>query len=323
MKAIVQEEYGSPDLLESRDIATPTIADDEVLVEVRAAALRIGNLFVVRGSPFPVRLASGLRRPKDRVPGFDLAGRVAAVGSQVTTLAPGDEVFGVGHGACAEYARATAELLVAKPRALTFEEAAAIPTSALAALHGLRDAGRLQAGQRVLINGASGGVGTYAVQIARILGAEVTGVCGAANVELVRSLGADHVIDHTREDFTQGGPRYDLIFDNVENHSLSHVRRALIPSGTLVLNSGTGARGFGLLARLVWPVVLSAFVRQDLRRYLSTPNRSDLTYLAGLVDQGALRPVVDRTFPLCETAAAFRHVEGGHARGNVVVTLAA
>jgi NADPH:quinone reductase-like Zn-dependent oxidoreductase len=323
MRAIVQERYGSPEVLEDRDVAVPAIDAGEVLIRVRAASVRVGNCFVVRGSPFPVRLMSGLLRPRDHVPGFDLAGVVEAVGSEVTTFRPGDEVFGVGKGAWAEYASALERDIVAKPNGLTFEEAAALPTSGLAALHGLRDAGQLRAGQRVLINGASGGVGTFAVQIAKSMGAEVTGVCSTKNLELVRSIGADHVIDYTRQDFTQAGTRYDLILDNVENRSLSAVRGALAPSGTLVLNGGTGAGGFRMLLRLVRPILLSPFVGQSLRRYLSMPNQADLVALKALVDAGKVRPVIDRTFALAETPAAVRHVESGRARGNVTIALPA
>jgi len=327
VKAIVQDRYGGFEVLALKDLAEPAIGDGEVLVQVVAAGLHIGDVFAVRGSPFPVRMLSGVSRPKYGVPGYDVAGRVAAVGSGVTRLKPGDEVFGVCRwpkaGACAEYSRAASDGLVHKPAELTFEAAAAIPTSASAALHGLRDAGRLQAGQHVLINGASGGVGTFAVQIAKALGAEVTAVCSTRNVELVRSLGADHVIDYTKEDFTKAGQGYDLIVDNIENRSLSEVRRALTPNGTLVLNSGTGAGGLRLLARLVRPVVLSPFVGHNLRRYLSTPNQADLQFLRALVEKGQLRPVIDTTYPLSETAAALRHIESGRARGKVVVAVAA
>jgi NADPH:quinone reductase-like Zn-dependent oxidoreductase len=321
VKAVVQDRYGPMEVLEVRDIETPAIGDHEVLVRVRAAGLHVGDCFVVRGSPFPVRLMSGLLRPKYGVPGFDVAGHVEAVGRSVRGFQAGDEVFGVGSGACAEYVRATEDKLVSKPAVLTYQEAAAIPTSALAALHGLRDAGRLQPGQKVLINGASGGVGTFAVQIAKALGAEVTAVCSTRNVDLVRSVGADHVIDYTRDDFTKGGPRYDLILDNVENRSVSDCRRALTPAGALVLNSGTGAGGLAMFVRLVWPLVLSPFVRQDLRRYLSQPNQADLSFLRTLVEDGKLRPVIDRTYALRETAAALRHIEEGHARGKVVVAV--
>ena len=321
MKAIVQERYGPIEALHSSEIDKPQIGDDEVLVRVRAAGLHIGDVFGVRGSPFPVRLATGLLRPRLGIPGFDAAGEVAAVGSKVTRFRAGDEVFGVVHGACAEYARAPERTLAAKPAGLTFEEAAAIPTSALAALHGLRDAGKLRPGHQVLINGASGGVGTFAVQIAKALGAEVTAVCGTANVDLVRSLGADAVIDYTKEDFASGGPRYDVVLDNIENRSLAEVRRALKPGGTLVLNSGTGAGGLALLVRLVGPLLLSPFARQKMRRYLSNPNRADLEILAALAEEGKLRAVIDRTYTLPETPAALHHIATGHARGKVVVAV--
>jgi NADPH:quinone reductase-like Zn-dependent oxidoreductase len=317
----MQDRYGPVDVLRSRDIDVPAIGDDEVLVQVRAAGLHIGDVFAVRGTPFPVRLASGLRRPKLGIPGLDVAGEVAAVGGSVTRLRPGDLVFGVARGTCAEYTIANEGELVRKPDSLSFEEAAAIPTSALAALHGLR-AGRLQAGQTVLIVGASGGVGTFQIQIAKALGAEVTAVCSTRNVELVRSLGADAVIDYTREDFTRAGPRFDLILDNIENRPVSAVRRALTPRGMLILNSGTGATGLRMLARLAWPLVLSPFVRHTLRRYLSTPNQADLEHLKELVEAGTLRPVIDRTYPLSETPAALRHIEMGHARGKVVAAVA-
>ena len=319
MKAMIHDAYGPPELLELRDIAPPAIGDDGVLVRIHAAGLHVGDCFGVRGSPFPMRLASGLLRPRYGVPGFDLAGRVEAVGRNVTRFQPGDEVFGACQGSCAELASTGENQLAAKPANLGMEEAAALPTSGLAALHGLRDAGKVRAGQKLLVNGASGGVGTFAVQIGKALGAEVTGVCSTANVELVRSLGADHVIDHTREDFTRGGGKYDVILDNVENRSLSEVRRALAPGGTLVLNSGTGASGVAFLVRLLKPLVVSPFVRQNLRRYLSMPNHEDLVVLKEMVEAGKLRPVIDRTVPLSGTAAALRHIEGGHARGKVVV----
>ena len=321
MRAIIHDRYGSIDSLETREIERPTLGERDVLVRVRAAGLHVGDVFAVRGSPFPVRFFSGLRRPKYGVPGLDLAGVVEEVGSGVTRFAPGDEVFGTGEGTSAEFARAAEDLIASKPVALTFEEAAAIPTSAFAALHGLRDAGRVKAGQRVLINGASGGVGTFAVQLAKAFGAEVTAVTSARNAELVRSLGADHVIDYTREDFTLGGRRYDVILDNIENRTLSEVRRALAPSGTLVLNSGTGASGIAMLVRLVRPILISPFVNQNLRRYTSTPNRADLEILAGLVADGKLRPVIDATFPLSEAPAALSRIASGHARGKVVVAV--
>jgi NADPH:quinone reductase-like Zn-dependent oxidoreductase len=321
MKAIVQDRYGSLEALEGRDIARPEIDDHEVLVRVGAAGLNIGVVFGVKGTPLLMRLESGLLRPKYGVPGYDFAGQVEAVGAGVTNLRPGDEVFGVAKGTCAEYVRVSEDKLAIKPVNLSYEEAAALPVSALAALHGLRDAGKLQPGQTVLINGASGGVGTFAVQIAKALGAEVSGVTSTRNVEMVRSLGADHVIDYTKEDFTKGGPRYDLIFDNVENRSLGDCRRALTPGGTLVLNSGTGARGLAMLVRLARPFVLSPFVHHTLRRYLSHPNRADLTVLKALVEEGKLRPIVDSTYPLGDTSAALRLIEAGHARGKVVVVV--
>jgi NADPH:quinone reductase-like Zn-dependent oxidoreductase len=321
MKAIVYERYGSFDDLEMRDIAKPIIEADEVLVRMRAAGLHVGDCFAVRGSPFVMRLAIGLLKPKHGIPGFDGAGEVEAVGAAVRHFQPGDAVFGQCDRACAEYAAVNQDKLALKPANLTFEQAAALPTSALAALHALRDVGKVGPGQEVLINGASGGVGTFAVQIAKSFGANVTGVCSTRNVEMVRSLGADHVIDYTKEDFTRDGRRYDVIFDNVENRSLSDCRRALTPSGTLILNSGTGAQGIGMLVRLVKPLVLSPFVQQNLRRYLSVANHKDLVVLKELVESGRLTPVIDRAHRLHETAEALRYIEGGHARGKVVITI--
>ena len=239
----------------------------------------------------------------------------------MTGFERGDEVFGASHGTCAEYVRAPATKLAHKPASLTFAEAAAIPTSGLAALHGLRDAGNVQAGQRVLIVGASGGVGTFALQIAKSYGAEVTGVCRTRNVDLVRSLGADYVIDYSLEDFTQERKQYDLIFDNVENRSLSEVRRALAPEGTLVLNSGTGAKGIAMLLRLAKPLVLSPFARQNMRRFLSKPNDKDLNVLKELVESGKLKPVIDKTYALEDTAEALSYIETGHASGKVVINV--
>jgi NADPH:quinone reductase-like Zn-dependent oxidoreductase len=323
MQAMTQDVYGPPDILSLRTIARPTPGADAVLVRVHAAALHIGDSFGVRGTPLLMRMATGLFRPKPGVPGFDLAGIVEAVGPGVTTFRPGDAVFGASHGTCAEFVSTPAARLALTPANLTFEQAAAVPTSALAALHGLRDAGGLTQGQKVLINGAAGGIGTFAVQIARAFGAHVTGVCSTRNVDLVRSLGADAVIDYTTEDFTRAGRQYDLIFDNVENRPVAECRRALTPTGTLVLNSGSGGQGFGLLVRLLRPLVLSPFVRQNLRRYLSTPNRADLVLLKALIESGAVRPVIDRLFPLQATPEALRHIETGHVRGKVVITVAA
>jgi len=321
MKAMAYDTYGSFDVLAIRDIARPVVKDREVLVRVLAVGLHIGDCFGVRGAPFGMRIVSGLLTPKYGVPGFDVAGHVEAVGSQVNRFHPGDAVFGACHGSCAEYARTGEDKLALKPVNLTFEEAAALPTSGLAALHGLRDAGKVRFGQKVLINGASGGVGTFAVQIAKAFGADVTGVCSTGNVDLVRSIGADQVIDYTQEDFTQRAWQYDVIFDSVENRSLSDCRRALTPTGTLVLNSGTGAEGIGMLIRIVKPLVLSRFVQHNLRRFLSVAHHEDLVVLKRLVESGTLRPVIDRTYPLQETPAALAYIETGHARGKVVITV--
>lgn len=321
MQAVSYDRYGSFDVLSVRQVPRPLAKDHEVTVGVGAAALNIGDCFSVRGSPFAMRLATGLLKPKYGVPGFDVAGRVETVGASVTRFQAGDLVFGTCHGACAEYAVAQERTLAPKPASLTLAEAAAVPTSALTALHAMRDAGQVKAGHKVLINGASGGVGSFAVQIAKALGAEVTGVCSTANVEMVRSLGADHVIDYSREDFTAAGNSYDVILDNVENRSLSECRRVLAPRGTLVLNSGTGASGITMLVRLVKPFVVGPFVRQRLRRFLSVPNNRDLKVLTDWIETGALRAVIDKTFPLSDTAMALRYIESGHTRGKVVITI--
>lgn len=320
MLAITHDRYGAVDSLEHREVPAPELGARDVLVRVHAASLHPGDVFTVTGSPFPVRIDTGLFRPKRGTPGFDIAGTVVATGPAATRWRVGDEVFGTGRGAAAELAATAEDQLVAKPASLSFETAAAIPTSGLAALHALRDAGRVRAGQRVLVNGASGGIGSFAVQIAKALGAHVTGVASTANVELVRSLGADRVIDYTREDFTSTGP-YDVILDNVENRRLGDVRRALAPRGTLILNSGTGASGVRFFARLVAPILLSPFVGQNLKRYLSTPNATDLAELRDLAESGRLRSVVERTWSLEETPAALRHIASGHARGKVVIAM--
>lgn len=322
MKAIVYDEYGSFDLLELRDIEKPAVGDDEVRVRVEGVGLHVGDCFSVRGTPFVMRFATGLFRPRHGIPGFDVAGRVETVGKDVTLFQPGDEVFGACNGACAEFVCVKEGSLARKPAKLSFEQAAALPTSALAALHALRDLGKVQAGQKVLINGASGGVGTFAVQIAKSLGAEVTGVCSTANLEMIRSIGADDAIDYSQDDFTLSEQSYDLIFDNVENRSLSELRAALSSKGMLILNSGTGARGIRMMARLVKPLVLNPFVSQSLRRYLSVPNHEDLVALQELVDAGELSPVIDKSYPLDQTATALAYIERGHARGKVVVRLA-
>jgi NADPH:quinone reductase-like Zn-dependent oxidoreductase len=316
MKAIVQTGYGSPDVLELREIDKPVVKADEVLVRVHSAAIHAGDYFSMRGVPYVVRMFVGFPKPKNYVPGFDVAGHVETVGRNVTQFQPGDEVFGACDGACAEYACAAEDTFVLKPANLTFEQAAAVPTSAVTALQGLRDAGKVQSGQQVLINGASGGVGTFAVQIAKSFGAEVTGVCSTRNVDLVRSIGADHVIDYTQEDFAQGGPRYDLILDNVANRSFSDFRRALTPQGVIIPNSGHGGMGYVIKAFL-----LSLFMRQHGSMYLTKPNHQDLVVLKELIEAGKITPVIDRTYPLSKTPEAMGYAAEGHVRGKVVITV--
>jgi NADPH:quinone reductase-like Zn-dependent oxidoreductase len=320
MQAIVQERYGSADVLERRDIDRPVIADSEVLVRVHAASIHVGDVIVMTGSPFLMRMATGLRKPKNQVPGTDIAGTVEAVGKDVKALRPGDDVFGWCTGAFAEYGRATEDQFVKMPANLSFGQAAAIGVSATTALQLLRDEGHVQPGQKVLINGASGGVGTFAVQIAKAFGAEVTGVCSTKNVELVRSIGADHVIDYTEEDFRKGGPRYDLILDNVGDHSMSATRQALTPNGTLLSNGGGHAGG--ALGRIIRLAIVSMFVRQQGKPSPKFQNRADLQSLKELVEAGKVRPVIDGTWPLRETPKAIGHVAAGHARGTVVIAVA-
>jgi len=323
MQAIVQDTYGSTEVLQSRDIDKPQIGDTEVLVRVHAASVHVGDWILMTGSPFVMRFATGLRKPKNPVPGTDVAGTVEAVGKDVTQLRPGDEVFGWCTGAFAEYACAGEDHFVPKPATLTFEQAAAVGVSASTALQLLRDQGKVQPGQTVLINGASGGVGTFAVQIAKAFGAEVTGVCGTRNVDMVRSLGADHVIDYTQEDFTQGGQRYDFILDNVANHSLSATRRALTPNGRLQSNGGGHARGrwIGSLGSVIKVAAVSLFVRQQLGPSIKFPNRADLLVLKDLLEAGKITPVIDGTYPLRGTPEAIAQVGDGHARGTVVITV--
>ncbi len=318
MKAIVQKAYGSSDVLELREIEKPPVGDADIRVRVVAASVHAGDYFIMKGVPYVARFSAGWPRPKGYVPGYDVSGVVDAVGKNVTQLRPGDEVFGeCGGGACAEYVSAAADRFVLKPATLSFEQAAAVPVSALAALQGLRDAAKVQPGQRILINGASGGVGTFAVQIAKSMGAEVTGVCSGRNVDLVRSIGADHVVDYTREDFTRSGLRYDIIFDNVANRSFADCRRALAEEGVLVPNSGNSGISYILKA-----FVRSLFVRQQGRPFLSTPNQADLLVLKSLIESGSLKPVIDRTYPLDETAEAIAYVGQGHAQGKVVIVVA-
>jgi NADPH:quinone reductase-like Zn-dependent oxidoreductase len=323
MKAIVQEAYGSADVLELRDVDKPKIADDEVLVRVHAAGVDRGVWHVMTGVPYPIRLAGyGLRAPKNPVPGMDMAGIVEAVGADVTRFQPGDEVFGIGKGAFAEYARASENKLAPKPANLTFEQAAVVAISGLTALQGLRDKGRVEPGQNVLIIGASGGVGTYAVQLAKAFGAKVTGVCSTTKKDMVRSLGADHVIDYTRDDFADGTQRYDLIIDIGGNSSLSRLRRALAPNGTLVITGGEGGgRWLGGNDRQIRALLLSRFVSQKLTTFVSKENHEDMLVLKDLIEAGKITPVIDRTYPLGEVPEAIRYVEQGKARGKVVITV--
>jgi NADPH:quinone reductase-like Zn-dependent oxidoreductase len=317
MKAIVHETYGSPEVLEARDIEKPQMGDGDVLVRVHAASVHVGDWILMTGKPFVMRMATGLRAPKNPVPGTDIAGTVEAVGKDVLHLRPGDEVFGWCAGAFAEYASAPEGQLIKKPANLTFEQAAAVGVSATTALQLLRDNAKVTPGQKVLVNGASGGVGSYAVQIAKALGAEVTGVTSTNNVDLVRSIGADHVIDYTRDDFTAGGPRYDLIFDNVGNHSMARTRRALRPTGTLISNGG--GHTDGKLARTLRTMVASMLVRGQAGPSLKTQNHDDLLALRELVEAGTIRPVIDGTYSLSETPDAIRRVASGHARGTIVI----
>ena len=323
MKAIVYHEYGSPDVLELQDVDKPVVEDDEVLVRVRAASANPADWHFMRGVPYVMRPQSGLRKPKNGFLGRDIAGEVEAVGNDVTGFRPGDEVFAnVESGGFAEYASVAEGLLVATPVNLTFEQAAAVPLAALTALQGLRDAGHVQPEQKVLIIGASGGVGTFAVQITKSLGADVTGVCSTRNMELVRSLGADHVIDYTQADFTQSGQKYDLVFQLAGTSSPSDLRRSLTSEGTLVLSSGdSDGRWIGPVDRLVKAAVLSPFVSQKLGSFLAKPNRDDLQFLKELIEAGKLMPVIDRTYPLSEVPEAIRYLEEGHARGKVVIAV--
>ncbi len=320
MKAVMRYRYGPSAVLQVEEVGKPEVGDNEALVRVRAAAVNPADWHVMTGLPYVARAAFGLRAPKEHRLGRDVAGTVEAVGKNVTRFRPGDDLYGeVDAGSFAEYVCVAEDSAAPKPANLTFEQAAAVPLAGITALQGLRDAGALRTGQRVLINGASGGVGTFAVQIGRWLGAEVTGVCSTRNLDLVRSLGAAHAIDYSREDFAQGPQRYDVIFDLAGNRSLSDLRRALTPEGTLVLSSGSGGRWLGPVGQIATAVVLSPFVRQRLRTLVARRNYKDLAVLTELVESGRVKPVVDRTYPLSETAEAIRHVEAGHARGKVVV----
>jgi len=319
MQAITQDAYGSHDVLQVVDIDKPEIGDDEVLVRVDAASVHVGDWILMTGSPVVLRLATGLRKPRNRVPGTDVAGTVEAVGKNVERLRAGDEVFGWCAGAFAEYARASESQFIRKPANLTLVQAAAVGVSASTALQLLRDDAKVQPGQKVLINGASGGVGTFAVQIAKAFGAEVTGVCSTKNVDLVRSIGADHVIDYTRADFTEGPERYDVILDNVGNHTMARTRGALTPTGTLISNGGGHADG--KLSRTLRTMLVSMFVRRQASPTVKTQNRADLVALRELVEAGTITPVIDRTYALRAVPEAIDHVAAGRARGTVVIAM--
>lgn len=321
MAAASYTHYGPLDSVAVRSVDRPRPGADEVLIRVRSAALHVGDCFSVRGTPLLMRAYTGLLRPRYGVPGFDFAGVVEAVGDSVTKVAPGDRVVATREraGGCAEYAVALSDELVALPDEVSFDHAAAVPTSGLAALHALRDVAQLQPGQRVLINGASGGVGCFAVQIARHLGASVTAVCSERNASWVSELGADEVIDYGSSDFTELGPVFDVVFDNVENRSLRDCRKVLRPNGTLILNSGTGASGLRMFWRLVHPLVLNPFVDHSLRRYLSVPNPEDLAHLVELLQTGVVVAPVHDTFALDDTVAALQLIASGRARGKTVI----
>jgi NADPH:quinone reductase-like Zn-dependent oxidoreductase len=325
MKAIVYCDYGLANL-KLQDVEKPTPKDDQVLVRVRAASVNPYDWHFIEGTPYIMRLMGvGLRKPKDTRLGVDFAGTVEAVGKSVTQFKPGDEVFGGRGGAFAEYVCARANRALAlKPSSLTFEQAASVNIAGITALQALRDNGKVQPGQKVLINGASGGVGTFAVQIAKSLGADVTGVCSTRNVDLVRSLGADHVIDYTKEDFAKGEQRYDVILDNVPNHSLSECRRILNPKGKYVMIGGGGpndSRWVGPFGRVIHTLLLSPFVSQKMGMMMADANQKDLTVLGNMLQSGKIKPVIDRTYKLSEVPAAIAYLEQGHARGKVVITL--
>jgi NADPH:quinone reductase-like Zn-dependent oxidoreductase len=326
VKAIVRDSYGSPDVLELTDIDKPEPADDEVLLRVHAASVNPADWHILRGIPYIARMQFGLRKPKDRILGCDVAGHIEAVGKDVTMLQPGEEIFGSpfmhGLGAFAEWVCISEDLLAPKPATLSFEQAAAVPLAALTALQALRDQGRIEPGHKVLIIGASGGVGTFAVQIAKSFDAEVSGVCSTRNMEMVRSLGADHVIDYTVEDFTQSGQKYGLIFQLAGTLSPSECRSALTSNGTLVISSGESeGRWIGPVERVIKALVLSPFVSQKMASFTVRPNREDLQLLKLFIEDGTLTPVIDRTYPLAQLPEAIRYLEEGHARGKIVITV--
>jgi len=322
MKAVTQDTYGPSDVLKFGDIDVPAVGDDQVLVRVKAAGVNPGDWAVMNGLPYIARPVYGWGRPKNAVRGTDVAGLVEAVGEGVTRFKVGDEVFGSGDGTYAEYTAADEGALALKPGNASFEQAAAVPMAGLVALQAVRDHGRVTAGHKVLINGASGGVGTFAVQIAKSLGAHVTGVCSTRNVEMVRAIGADHVIDYTQHDFTRNEPRYDFILDNVANHPLSDLRHALTPTGTLVPNNGGfDNRWFASGGRVIHAHALRLVAKRNLRPFLVSYNPEDLTTLKDLIDAGTVTPIIDRTFPLIDTPQAIAFVGEGHARGKVAITV--
>ena len=321
MRTVIQPAYGGPDVLEVRDVDVPVTGGGEVLVRVRAAGLNIGDWHLLRGIPYVMRLVFGFRRPRKAIPGMDLAGEVEAVGAGVTGLTPGDAVFGWAPGVFAEYASVPENNLLAMPRGLTFEQAAAVGDSAFTALIAVRDQGRVGPGDSVLINGASGGIGTFAIQMAKSFGAEVTAVCSGRNAELVRSLGADHVIDYTREDFTQGDRQYDVMLDLIGNRPLAECRRSLAPRGTyVVVGVKDMGRWFGL-ARQFKAVFTAPFVSQKMRVFVCKHTRADLAVLKQLVEAGDVQPVLDQRYELAQVREAFAALGSGHARGKTVITV--
>jgi NADPH:quinone reductase-like Zn-dependent oxidoreductase len=323
MKAATYQRYGPSDVVQITEVEKPVPNDNEVLIKVRAASVNPLDWHFMRGTPYMLRAAAGLHQPKDKRLGVDVAGEVEAAGRNVTQFKTGDEVFGVCRGAFAEYACASETKLVKKPYKVTFEQAASVPIAAFTALQGLRDEGQIQAGQKVLINGAAGGVGTFAVQIAKSFGADVTGVCSTKNVDMVRSIGADGVVDYTREDFTKSGQRYDLLFDCIGNHSLSACRRVLNPKGKYVPVGGSAGRWMiGTLVRSMATLVLSRFVSQKLVVFfLAKAKKEDLNVIRELLEAGKVTPVIDKCYRLSEVSEAIRYLEEGHARGKVVITL--
>ncbi|OGC77001.1 MAG: alcohol dehydrogenase [candidate division Zixibacteria bacterium RBG_16_50_21] len=322
MKAIVYHNYGSPDVLKLEEVPKPTPRDDGVLIRVHAASANAGDWHLLRGKPFLVRLMGyGLLKPKNKLLGWDIAGRVETVGRNVTQFKPGDEVFGACSGAFAEYACTSESRLVRKPDNVTFEQAAAAPVAALTALQGLRDKGKIQPGQKILINGAGGGVGTFAVQIAKSFGAEVTAVSSTRNLVLARSIGADFVIDYSQEDFTKSGQRYGLILDCFANHSLFACRRVLNPKGKYIVVGGPSGSMFGLLAGWISALVLSRLVSQKFIMFIAKLSKEDLTVMRDLMQAGKVTPVIDRRYPLSEVPDAIRYLEEGHVQGKVVITM--